>query len=137
MSVDDNGNMTIGWEFNDEFCTGGINIVGDDERICRYVNYPLSYEVDILPPSGPTVVQVNAAPAGDQGRSSTYQSGFSFSIGGGVQVSGKGPSAGIQTGVAWSNVVATTVPPLVIHAGDMGNEGTLKPSRIARPPSRW
>jgi hypothetical protein len=41
-----------------------------------------------VPPSGPTVVQVNAAPAGDQGLSASYSSGFSFSIGGEVEIAG-------------------------------------------------
>jgi hypothetical protein len=47
---------------------GDANI---DPSICRYMNYPLNYEIDIAPQSGPTVVQVNAAPAGDQGLSAT------------------------------------------------------------------
>ena len=98
-----------------------------DQRLCRYANYPLYYEVDIVPPAGPRVVQVNAAPAGDQGLSSSYSSGFSFSIGGGVNVSGDGPDIGIQVGASWSNEVSTTVPPLVIAAGDMGpgSQGTF------------
>ena len=69
-----------------------------NERICVYMPYPLWYEVDLLPPTGPTVVQVNAAPAGDQGLSSSYSSGFSFSIGGGVGIDGDGPSAGVVHG---------------------------------------
>jgi hypothetical protein len=89
------------------------------------MNYPLSYEVDIVPPSGPTVVQVNAAPAGDQGLSASYESGFSFSISGEVEVSGEGPSGGLQAGVSWNNSVSTTVPPLVIQAGDVGNQGAF------------
>jgi len=126
IHVERNGDLTVDWQPHDGFCEGGINvIVRGDERICRYMNYPLSYEVDIVPPVGPTVVQVDAAPPGDQGLSSTYQSGFSFSIGGGVNVSGNGPGAGIQTGVAWDNRVMTTVPALVIDAGDIGNEGAF------------
>jgi hypothetical protein len=89
------------------------------------MNYPLTYEIDILPPSGPTVVQVNAAPAGDQGQSTSYTSGFSFSISGGVDVSGDGPSAGVQAGVTWDNSVTATVPALVVEAGDQGNQGTF------------
>jgi hypothetical protein len=71
---------------------------------------PLSYEVDIVPLSGPTVVQVDAAPAGDQGLSASYESGFSFSIGGEVEVSGDGPTGDLQAGVSWDNTVSTTVP---------------------------
>lgn len=122
----DNGNLVIGWESNQSHCEGGIDVAyPGDQRICRYMNYPLSYEVDILPPPGPAVVQVNAAPAGDQGLSSSYESGFSFSISGGVDVSGSGPSGGLQAGVSWNNSLSTTVPPLAIDAGDKGGEGTF------------
>ncbi len=70
-------------------------------------------------------MQVNAAPAGDQGKSASYQSGFSFSIGGGVEVGGKGASGGLQAGVSWDNSVSTTVPPMAIEAGNVGNQGTF------------
>src|SRR5262249_47692737 len=86
MSTDAQGNLHVDWENTDAHCTGGIEIAigpNPDERICRYMDYPLNYEVDILPPSGPSVVQVNAAPAGDQGESTSYTSGFTFSISGG------------------------------------------------------
>jgi hypothetical protein len=124
------GQVFVAWQPNDAPCVGGIAIYrglfgGDDRRICRYTNYPLFYQIDIVPPSGPTVVQVNAAPAGDQGRSASYTSGFSFSIGGGVDVSGSGPSAGFQAGVSWDNSVSTMVPPLAIEAGNVGNQGTF------------
>jgi hypothetical protein len=147
ISTDPKGNLIVDWQAGNAYCAGGIAIFGGDadQRICHYADYPLSYEVDIVPRSGPTVVQVNAAPAGDQGLSPTYTSGFSFSIGGGVDVSGEGPSGGFQVGVAWDNSVSTTVLPFVIHAGDMGNQGTFTrylyctagtPPGIARPPSR-
>src|SRR5262249_42257346 len=123
---DGRGNLIIDWEPNDSHCEGGIDIAWPgDERICSYMNYPLSYEVDLVPPSGPSVVQVNAAPAGDQGESTSYTSGFTWSIGGGVNVSGMGPGGGIQAGVSWNNSVTTTVPALVIQAGDTGNQGTF------------
>ena len=126
ITVDSNGNLTIDWQDGNDHCSGGIDILArDNEYICRYTNYPLSYEIDIVPPSGPTVVQVNAAPAGDQGESTSYTSGFAFSIGGGVDVSGDGASGGIQAGVTWDNSVTTTVPALVLQAGDKGNQGTF------------
>ena len=128
MSTDAQGNLHVDWENTDAHCTGGIEIAigpNPDERICRYMDYPLNYEVDIFPPSGPSVVQVNAAPAGDQGQSTSYTSGFTFSISGGVNVSGTGPSGGIQAGVSWNNSVTTTVPALVIQAGNTGNQGTF------------
>jgi hypothetical protein len=128
VRTDPQGNLHVDWQDTDAHCTGGIEIAigpNTDERICRYMNYPLSYKVDIVPQSGPTVVQVNAAPAGDQGESTSYTSGFAFSIGGGVDVSGDGPSGGIQAGVTWDNSVTTTVPSLVVQAGNQGNQGTF------------
>ena len=70
-------------------------------------------------------MQVDAAPAGDQGLSASYTSGFSFSIGGGVEISGDGPSGGIQAGATWENSTSITVPPLVVEAGDLPNEGAF------------
>jgi len=127
IRVDSNGNLTIDWQPNFAHCDGGFDVtpLGGQEHICRYMNYPLFYEVDILPPSGPMMLQLNAAPAGDQGLSASYESGFSFNIGGELEVSGDGPSGGLQAGVSWDNTVSTTVPPLVVNAGDTGNEGTF------------
>jgi hypothetical protein len=121
--------LIIEFEPGVQWCGAGfpVNRIlgGGAERICRYTPYPLYYEVDLVPPNGPTVVQVDAAPAGDQGLSADYTSGLSFSLGGEVSIDGDGPSAGIQAGVTWENDVTTTVPPLVIHAGDIGNEGAF------------
>jgi len=122
--------LIIEFEPGSQWCGAGFPVNrfapgGEHERICRYTPYPLYYEIDLLPPNGPTVVQVDAAPAGDQGLSADYTSGFSFSIGGEVEISGDGPTGGIQAGATWENDVTTTVPPLVIHAGDMGNEGAF------------
>jgi hypothetical protein len=126
IRADSHGNLRVDWQPQRTYCAGGVALLGrDNEYICRYMDYPLFYQVDIVPPSGPTVVQVNAAPAGDQGKSASYTSGFSFNIGGGVDVSGSGPSAGFQAGVTWDNSVSTTVPPLVIEAGNQGNQGTF------------
>jgi hypothetical protein len=126
ITLDSQGNLIVDWQPNQDNCEAGADIFfSGDARICHYTNYPLSYEVGIVPPPGPTVVQVNAAPAGDQGLSQSYESGFSFSIAGEVEVSGDGPAGGIQAGVSWNNSVSTTVPPLVIHAGDIGNEGAF------------
>jgi hypothetical protein len=121
-----NGNIVAHFESDPAFCTGGISVAsGQDERLCRYTPYPLWYQVDILPPNGPTVIQLNAKPAGNQGVSSTYTSGFSWSLGGAVNISGDGPSGGIQAGVTWSNDVSTTTVPLLLSAGDQGNQGTF------------
>lgn len=119
--------LSIDWQDTDDYCTGGISIEDNqEEKICRYIHYPRYYHIQMTPPGGPDVVQVNAAPAGEQGVSSTYFSGFSFSIGGGVNVSGKGgASAGVQAGATWSKMVSTTVPPLLIKAGNVGNQGAF------------
>jgi hypothetical protein len=126
IRANSSGDLFVNWQPHRTHCSGGAALLGrDNEYICRYMDYPQHYEVDIVPPSGPTVVQVNAAPAGDQGKSASYTSGFSFGIGGGVDVSGSGPSAGFQAGVTWDNSVSTTVPPLVVEAGNQGNQGTF------------
>ena len=130
LNTGPNRELIVDWQNNRSNCSGGSDVcrgIGcrNDNRICRYMNYPLFYEVDIVPPSGPRVVQMNAAPAGDQGQSASYTSGFSFSIGGGVEVSGSGPSGGFNAGVTWDNSVSTTVPELAIEAGNRGNQGTF------------
>lgn len=121
-----NGSLDIRWQpGRDGNCELG-NTSLSNKKICGYFDYPRNYEIAIEPPPQPTnVVQLHAAPAGTQGRSASYQSGFSFSIGGGVNVSGQGPSGGIRAGVAWNNSVSTTVPPLVVEAGNKGNQGTF------------
>jgi hypothetical protein len=121
-----NGNIVANFESDTSFCTGGISVAaGQDERLCRYTPYPLYYEVDIVPQPGPTVIQLNAKPAGNQGVSTSYSSGFSISFDGGVNISGDGPSGGIQAGATWSNETTTTTVPLLLSAGDQGNEGTF------------
>ena len=69
------------------------------------------------------VAQLNAAPAATQGQSTSYTSGFSFSIGGTVNVSAMGPGGGISAGATWSNTTQTTVPPLIVEVSNTGNEG--------------
>ncbi len=120
--------MTVDWQDNDDYCQGGVSIEDNqEEKICRYIHYPRYYHIQITPPGTPTtVVQVNASPAGEQGVSSTYFSGFTFSIGGGVNISEEGgASGGIQAGASWSKMVSTTVPPLLIQAGNTGNQGAF------------
>ncbi|NQX88519.1 MAG: hypothetical protein HRT77_07625 [Halioglobus sp.] len=122
--------LSIDWQTTDDYCTGGIAVDkgiggGGDSRVCRYMNYPLDYRVSLLPPAGTTTKQVNASPSADQGKSTTYSSGFSFSIGANVNISGKGPGAGLQAGATWSQSVQTTVPALVVKAGIVGNQGSF------------
>jgi hypothetical protein len=125
ITANPDGSLNVEWTAGDAHCAAGGDVDAGAQFICRYMNYPLTYEIDILPPSGPTVVQVNAVPAGDQGVSASYESGFSFSIDGEVEVSGEGPIGGLQAGVSWDNTVSTPVPPLAIEAGIKGNEGAF------------
>jgi len=109
-------------------CTLGSNIFEGDPRICRYIEYPLDYDITMEPPSfpkppdnqEPAVLQLNASPAATQGTSSTYTAGFAFEIQGGVNISGSGPEAGFQASATWSNETSTTVPPLLIDASNPG-----------------
>jgi hypothetical protein len=79
------------------YCSSNLE-ASDNVDICRYINYPLQYEVQIVPQSPATgingVSQVEAKPPGGQGQATTYQSGFTFSLGGTVNVSSSGPGGG-------------------------------------------
>ena len=93
--------FSIDWKDGTTFCMAGFQTIGKtgDKRICRYVNYPLSYEIELLPPTGITgVVQLNAAPSSTQGKGTSYSTGFTFGIGGNVSISAAGPSGGINAG---------------------------------------
>jgi hypothetical protein len=120
--IDGGHDINVDWQAGREYCIHG-DFGSLDQRICRYIHYPAFYDISIEPPSGPRVTQVNAAPEATQGLSTNYTSGFSFSLGGSVNVSGNGPSAGIQAGISWSQTVTTLVPPLLVLAGDVGNQG--------------
>lgn len=91
--------------------------------ICRYINYPLQYEVTMVPQSTGSIVQTDAKPPASQGQVQTYTSGFNFTLGGTVNVSGSGPGAGISAGMTWTNTQSTTVPPLELDLSQTGNEG--------------
>lgn len=118
------GQLVMNWQDNRTYCSsGGYYAAWDD--ICRYINYPLSYELRMVPLADSPVVQLDAAPGATQGEQTTYSSGFSFSIGGTVNVSSAGPAGGIAAGAAWTNIVQTTVPPLIVEVGNTGNEGVF------------
>jgi hypothetical protein len=122
MYLNNNGNLVINWVSNNRtYCSspGATNFAD----VCRYINYPLSYGLAMVPRTEGTVTQLNAAPAATQGQSETYRSGFSFSIGGTVNVSSSGPGGGISAGATWSNTTQTTVPPLVVDVRNTGNQG--------------
>lgn len=91
--------------------------------ICRYVNYPLQYDLTMAPQNTGSIVQTDAKPPASQGQATTYTSGFMFNLGGTVNVSGKGPQAGISAGATWNNMTATTVPPLELDLSQTDKEG--------------
>lgn len=122
MYLDGSGNLVINWQDNRTFCSSG-GFFADFDDVCRYINYPLSYGLAMAPRNEGTVVQINAAPAATQGQQTSYTSGFSFSLGGTVNVSAKGPGGGISAGATWSNTTQTTVPPLIVEVSNTGNEG--------------
>ena len=142
---DPNDPLIIEFQPGKRWCAAGISgrLRQTNEHVCRYLPYPLYYEVDIVPPNGPTVMQFNAAPAGDQGLSADYSSGFSFSIRGEVGISGSSSPA--PAGASWDNETSITVPPLVVEAGvppatkgasrDISTARLALPSRTVRPTS--
>ncbi len=77
------------------YCSSPSYLSGHAD-ICRYINYPLQYDVTMVPRSTGSIAQTDAKPPATQGQATTYTSGFSFSLGGTVNVSGKGPQAGIS-----------------------------------------
>ena len=117
------------WQDTDDYCDGGIAIASDvpfnkyDLRLCRYMNYPKQYSVSFVPPAGIKTDQADAEPSATQGTASSYSTGFAFSLGGGVNISGKGPSAGFKSGVTWSEKTTVSVPPLLVKAGIAGVQG--------------
>ncbi len=122
LHSDANGNLDVSWQDSRDYCTGGTELFVRNS-ICRYTNYPLQYEMEVVPLSTGTVIQVNATPAATQGTTTSYSSGFTFNIGGSVNISGNGPSAGIRAGVSWNNSTMVQVPSVLVKAGDTGNEG--------------
>jgi hypothetical protein len=91
--------------------------------ICRYSNYPLQYDITMIPQNTGSIVQTDAKPPATQGQATTYTSGFMFNLGGTVNVSGKGPQAGLSAGATWNNMTATTVPPLELDLSQTDKEG--------------
>ena len=63
---------------------------------------------------------MSASPSGDQGSSTTYSNSFTYGVSGQVSVNGKGPQAGVGVSASWQQSVSTTVPAMVVEAGDIG-----------------
>jgi hypothetical protein len=122
MYLDANNNLVINWQDNRTYCSSPGAFGGYDD-VCRYINYPMSYQLTMVPRGEAPVTQLNAAPAATQGQATSYTSGFSFSIGGTVNVSAMGPGGGVSLGATWSNTTQTTVPPLIVDVSNTGNEG--------------
>jgi hypothetical protein len=114
-----NTNVVLDWKDTRDHCDGQAQ----SYSVCRYVEYPLFYELTMEPPTRAGVLQTNAAPAATQGIATTYTSGFAFSIGGTVNVSAMGPGGGIQAGATWSNTSATTVPALLVDVSNVPTDG--------------
>jgi hypothetical protein len=122
MFLDINNHLVINWQNTRTYCSSP-GAFGDFQDVCRYINYPLSYDLRIVPPPEGTVIQTDAAPAGTQGQATSYTSGFSFQVGGVVNVSAMGPGGGLSLGANWSNTTSTTVPSLIVDVSNTGNEG--------------
>jgi hypothetical protein len=118
----DPGSLVINWQETRDYCSSD-GFFGNDSDICRYINYPMSYDLRLVPQNTGTVIQTDVAPAATQGQATSYTSGFSFNIGGTVNVSASGPGGGISAGATWSNTTSTTVPPLIVEVSNTGNEG--------------
>ena len=123
LYLDAANNLVPVWRDSNMYCTGGGTVFSAINSICRYINYPLFYAMEVLPLTNGTVLQSQAAPSATQGTQSTYSSGLTINVGGSVNISGAGPSAGIQAGVSWNTTTSVTVPSLMVQAGDEGNEG--------------
>ena len=93
--------------------------------MCRYINYPLQYEVKMMPLNTGPIAQINAKPPAQQGKVQSYSSGFSFSLGGTVNVNGMGPGAGLSAGLTWNNSTTTTVLPVELDLSQTTNEGAM------------
>jgi len=62
-------------------------------------------------------------------------SGFSFTIGGTVNVSAKGPGGGISAGATWINTTTTSVPPLIVEVSNAETRASIGTSSTA--PQVW
>ncbi len=93
--------------------------------ICRYINYPLQYAVEMVPINTGSIAQIDAKPPAQQGEAQVYTSGFSFNLGGMVNVNGMGPGAGLSAGLTWNNSTTTTVPPVRLDLSQTINQGAL------------
>jgi hypothetical protein len=126
MYLDGNLNLVINWQDgrgqNDSNCSSPP-AADPDANICRYINYPASYSLQMVPRGTGSIVQIAAAPSATQGQATTFQSGFTFNVGGSVNVSSQGPGGGLSAGASWTNTVVTTVPPLIVEVSNTGNEG--------------
>ena len=122
MTQDSNGYLVVNWQSNNRDYCASPGAADSWQNVCRYVNYPLSYGLTIVPRTEAPVVQVDAAPAATQGQATTYASGFSFNIGGTVNVNAEGPGGGISAGATWTNTTQTTVPPLIVDVSNTGSK---------------
>ena len=93
--------------------------------ICRYINYPLTYSVSMEPLNAGSIAQTDAKPPAQQGQATSYTSGFSFSLGGMVNVNGMGPGAGLSAGLTWNNSTTTTASPVELDLSQTAHQGAM------------
>lgn len=97
MYLDGSDNLIVNWQDNRTYCSSGGAFAGFDD-VCRYINYPLSYELTMVPRAEAPVVQLNAAPAATQGQSTTYTSGVQLLHRRYGECVGDGPCRGARPG---------------------------------------
>lgn len=124
MYHDDNNDEYVVANWRDDpdltYCSSHFYL-SDAANVCRYINYPLQYSVEMQPLNSGTVTQTEAKPPAQQGEATSYTSGFSWSLGGTVNVNGMGPGAGLSAGVTWNNSQTTTVPPVRLDLSQTGS----------------
>ena len=76
----------------------------------------------MVPLNAGSIAQTDAKPPAQQGQATTYTSGFSFNLGGTVNVS---PGAALSAGLTWNNLTATTVAPVQLDLSQTTNQGAL------------
>jgi len=130
MYYDANNDLYVVANWRDDpqrtYCSSPSSIIHLDQAdACRYINYPLTYSVSMVPLNAGSIAQTDAKPPAQQGEATTYTSGFSFSLGGTVNVNGMGPGAGLSAGLTWNNSTQTTVAPVELDLSQTTNQGAL------------
>jgi hypothetical protein len=96
---------------------------GKRKTYCGFFSYPRAYKVKMSAPkrSEGSIFQKNAVPSASGGKTKSFTSGFQFSFGGEIFASGPG----LISSATWDNQTTTTVPELILEAGNFGNQGAF------------